>query len=75
MHPGDIFLVGTDGLNDARNSQNQYFGYDRLQKMVEALAHLPAQEIAQTIVCTVSDFAERGRQVDDQTLIVLKCLA
>jgi sigma-B regulation protein RsbU (phosphoserine phosphatase) len=72
---GDVFVVGTDGLSDARNPRMEYFGYDRLRMMVESLTCHPAREIAETIICTVTDFADKGLRIDDQTLIVLKCLA
>ena len=35
--PGDLFVIGTDGLTEARNARNESFGYHRLVALVEEL--------------------------------------
>jgi phosphoserine phosphatase RsbU/P len=70
--PGDLLIVGTDGLNEARNGHDEMFGYDRLVDLVESLAGLPAQEIGNHLYSTVQDFSGAHPQDDDQTLVVIK---
>jgi phosphoserine phosphatase RsbU/P len=72
FEPGDLLIVGTDGLNEARNAEDEMFGYDRLVDLVESLAALPAQAIGDHLYSTVHDFCGGQPQDDDQTLVVIK---
>jgi phosphoserine phosphatase RsbU/P len=72
---GDLLVVGTDGLNEARNAHDEMFGYDRLVDLVESVADLPAQEIGDYLYSTVQDFSGGQPQDDDQTLVVIKATA
>jgi phosphoserine phosphatase RsbU/P len=72
LQPGDVLVVGTDGLSEAHNSHDEMFGYDRLLQVVESLATRPAQAIADGLYQTVNTFSAGQPQDDDQTLVVLK---
>ncbi|MCB9135447.1 MAG: SpoIIE family protein phosphatase [Anaerolineales bacterium] len=72
--PGDVLLVGTDGLNETQNENQEMFGYDRLLELVNAVSHLPAEKIGQTLYEAVADFGVGQPQFDDQTLMVIKGL-
>jgi phosphoserine phosphatase RsbU/P len=72
FEPGDLLIVGTDGLNEARNAQDEMFGYGRLVDLVESLAALPAHAIGDHLYSTVHDFSGSQPQDDDQTLVVIK---
>ncbi len=69
---GDVLVVGTDGLNEAHNEQDEMFGYDRLLSIVNILANMPAKEIAHGLYHAVERFSDGHPQYDDQTLMVLK---
>jgi phosphoserine phosphatase RsbU/P len=73
LQPGDVFLIGTDGLCDIRNSTRKYFGYERLRQFLDGFSYRSAREIAETLLCVIKDFAGKEPQLDDQTLIVIKC--
>ena len=73
LHPGDVFLLGTDGLNEATNEQNEMFGCERLLALVAMLADKSAEEIAHGIYTAVREFGT-GELQDDQTLLILKCV-
>jgi sigma-B regulation protein RsbU (phosphoserine phosphatase) len=72
LEPGDVLVVGTDGLSEAHNAHDEMFGYDRLLEVVESLATRPAQAIADGLYQTVNNFSAGQPQDDDQTLVVLK---
>jgi sigma-B regulation protein RsbU (phosphoserine phosphatase) len=72
LEPGDVLVVGTDGLSEAHNAHDEMFGYDRLLEVVESLAVRPAQAIADGLYQTVNNFSAGQPQDDDQTLVVLK---
>ncbi len=72
--PGDLFVIGTDGLTEARNARNESFGYHRLVALVEELADQPAEEIASRVYHAVRSFGGDLAQQDDQTLVIIKRL-
>lgn len=75
LRSGDLLVIATDGLNEARNLQDKRFGYNRLLKLTKSLADRPARDIADALNGKVRDFSNGVSQEDDQTLVVLKSLA
>ncbi len=75
LSEGDVLVVGTDGLSEARNLLNEFFGYDRLLTLVESVADLPAAGISQAIFGHVTEFSFGHPQTDDQTVMVIKKVA
>ena len=75
VRPGDVLVVATDGLNEARNAQDELFGYVRLLELIESLADRSARHIADALFRTVQSFSAGKAQEDDQTLIVIKGIA
>jgi sigma-B regulation protein RsbU (phosphoserine phosphatase) len=72
LDPGDVLVVGSDGLSDARNQNNELFGYVRLLDLVESLTDKPARDIADGLLEKITGFAEGAPQEDDQTIVVIK---
>lgn len=72
LQPGDIMVIATDGMTDARNSQGDTFGDARLLELVNALAERSANDIGTELLSAVELFESGMRQEDDQTLLVLK---
>ncbi|MFZ0544101.1 MAG: SpoIIE family protein phosphatase [Candidatus Promineifilaceae bacterium] len=69
---GDVLVIASDGLNEARNGQNEMFGYNRLLRLIEDLAHKPAHQISEELFQAVDEFSAGLSQDDDQTVVVLK---
>lgn len=72
MQQGDIIVMGTDGIWEARNTQGDMFGKDRLRKCIEKHASLTAAGIASKVVLEIERFRGKAPQTDDITLIVVK---
>lgn len=72
FRPDDVMVIATDGLNEARNSRDEMFGYDRLMRLIESVAHKPANDIAKALYDAVDKFSNGTMQDDDQTMIVMK---
>ena len=72
IQPGDLLVIATDGLNEARNAHDELFGHGRLMSLVTSLAHKPAQEIAETLYDEVEAYSAGHMQDDDQTMVVLR---
>lgn len=70
--PGDVLLAATDGLNEARNSEGDMFGYERLIELVDELADKTSSEILDEVMAAVIEFSEGQEQEDDQTILILK---
>ncbi len=74
LAPGDVVLIGTDGIWEAANPAGELFGKDRLRRIISASAARPAGEIRAAVVAAVHDFRAAEPQKDDITLVVVKAL-
>jgi sigma-B regulation protein RsbU (phosphoserine phosphatase) len=72
MRPGQLCLLGTDGIWEARNEQGEFFGKDRLQAILRENAQLDAKMIATAVIDAVEDFREEAGRSDDVTCVVVK---
>src|SRR5438874_2409710 len=72
LEPGDIVIFHSDGIAETMNSEGQFFGTERLRKLVEAHHALTATEISDLILREVDWFAQSAPLSDDRTLVVLK---
>lgn len=68
---GDAYFLYTDGITEARNSQGDEFGLDRLMKSVRG-AGRSAQEYSDRILADLASFTRGAEQHDDVTLVTLR---
>jgi phosphoserine phosphatase RsbU/P len=71
-NPGDVMVIYTDGIVEARNKEQEEYGEDRLREMLTQTYHLEADDIKYAIVNDVTEFSQDMPIHDDQTLIVIK---
>jgi sigma-B regulation protein RsbU (phosphoserine phosphatase) len=71
----DILVAATDGLNESFNADGEMFGYERLLKTVETLAHLSSKQIGNELLKAINQFTRGYVQSDDQTFIIIKGVA
>jgi|GEM_PF-5801305 len=69
---GDVFLLLSDGVIEARNERGEEFGEERLEQLL--LFHNPgsAQAIKESIMGSIDNFTNSRAQFDDFTLCVVK---
>lgn len=72
LAPGDVLLVYSDGLPEARNEAGDFFGEARLRALLAKLDDLPAAEVGELLLTAVERFIEEARPSDDLSLIVLR---
>ena len=72
LDPGDVVIFHSDGIAETMNSEGQFFGTERLRKLVETHHELTATEISDLILREVDWFAQSAPLSDDRTLVVLK---
>jgi hypothetical protein len=68
---GDLFVVATDGILEVANKRGEEFGVGRLNDLIAAGPHDPLPQLAARILTAARNF---GRQFDDQTLLLVRCL-
>jgi len=70
LHSGDCLVLYTDGVTEARNSDGEEFGEERLQELLILGHRLHATELRDRVMSAVKEFSE-GQSHDDATLMVL----
>ena len=69
---GQIILIGTDGIWEARNGSGDVFGKEQIKKIMRSEAHLSAKHIISAIIERYEKFLYPQTPEDDATLVVLK---
>ncbi|MBN2129133.1 MAG: SpoIIE family protein phosphatase, partial [Sedimentisphaerales bacterium] len=72
LAPGDVLVVGTDGIHEAQDLQGQFFGKPRFLEAIRSQASLSADEICDAVIDDVTQFVHPASRTDDITLIVIK---
>ena len=75
LAPGDLMVVFSDGLTEARNEVQMFFGDDRLRALLPSLRNLSAEAVGRRLLQAVEDFSGEARPHDDLSMIVVKRLA
>ncbi|WP_082017146.1 PP2C family protein-serine/threonine phosphatase [Hymenobacter sp. DG25B] len=71
-NPGDVMVIYTDGIVEARNAEQEEYGEERLRQMLEKTYYLQADEIKEAILEDLGEFSYGQPIHDDQTLLVIK---
>lgn len=72
LKPGDILIVGTDGLWEARNRDGEMFSVERFRQVMATWHQKSAAEICSSMLERVKKFAGHDESEDDMTLVVAK---
>jgi sigma-B regulation protein RsbU (phosphoserine phosphatase) len=75
LRPGQVILVGTDGVWEMPNTAGEQFGKDRLREALRGAASGTAEEIVQHILERLTTFRGDCRPVDDVTFVIIKMRA
>jgi sigma-B regulation protein RsbU (phosphoserine phosphatase) len=68
---GDILLAYSDGILESRNSEDEEFGYERLEAQLRHSATSSAESTLFSVLGAVQDFAACP-QADDMSLVVVR---
>ncbi len=72
-HPGDVLVLFSDGITDARNPEGAELGYQRLAGFVRDNLHiLSARDLTLKILASLAEFTESSSFEDDATLVVVR---
>ena len=77
LEPGNTLVLYTDGITEAENEQGDFFGRQRLLRVLEAQASVPRPHrhavlhIKEALLQEVRQFRGAAPQHDDMTLVIL----
>lgn len=72
LSPGQIIVLGTDGIWEARNAQGQMFGKESIRRILKAKVDCDANSIREAIVDALIQFLGDAKTEDDITLVIIK---
>lgn len=75
LNTGDILVLYTDGVTEARNPAKEQFGEEKLQKLLSKHRSLSPDELKDKIYKAIRKHTKGAEQQDDITLLILKVLA
>jgi phosphoserine phosphatase RsbU/P len=70
--PGDLFVLFSDGILDARNRAGELFGRTRLEKIVSGIMDTPIETVVDAIFTAVAAHSSGVETFDDQTVVALR---
>lgn len=72
FHPGDAFVMYTDGITEATNEKDEEFGMNRLEEHLSASLKLSVGKINQQVIDALEKFSGTTKNIDDLTLVTVK---
>ena len=72
LTPGDTFVLFSDGVSEAMNNEDGFYGEDRLLAALTDAAGATPAEIARRVLADVRAFAAGAKQSDDITVVAAR---
>jgi sigma-B regulation protein RsbU (phosphoserine phosphatase) len=72
LKPGDLVMLCSDGVTEARNVDGDEFGGNRLAMLLRDTHGHDPESVLDRVLAAVRDFAGREPQTDDVTALVLR---
>jgi sigma-B regulation protein RsbU (phosphoserine phosphatase) len=72
LEKGQIIVLGTDGVWEARNSQGKMFRKESVYEIIQQYNSKSANDIMEAIIKTLRQFQEGTKLEDDMTLVIIK---
>ena len=74
LRAGDVVILVSDGVTEARSRTGTFYGEERLVAMLERkdLSQLGSEAIVNEILSAVRTFSDRASQHDDLTVVAIK---
>lgn len=72
LRKGDTVVFYTDGVPEAMNNENKFYGFERFEELLKQHQSQGAKELKDRVVFDVQAFAGKTEQPDDMTVVVVK---
>jgi serine phosphatase RsbU (regulator of sigma subunit) len=69
---GETLVLYTDGLTEAMNADEGFFGDEAFRQTIRSCLHLPVESICSKILRAVAQFEGDAPRADDITLLILR---
>lgn len=70
--PGDIMVLYTDGITEAKNDKGDEFGYDRLSEVLVEVRRDNPRQIQEQLIKRLYEFSGTSNINDDYTTMIVK---
>ena len=74
MYPGDLLILYTDGISEAKDRRGRHFTRDRIRAAIEDCPRQEPQTMIDSIIGMVDQHRGNVERSDDETLLVLQPL-
>lgn len=71
LEKGDRLLLYTDGATEAHNKNNEMYGIERVEKMLEDTRDCSGEKTLSRVIDDINDFAKDVSQFDDITMVIM----
>ncbi|MBS0206119.1 MAG: serine/threonine-protein phosphatase [Planctomycetes bacterium] len=75
LEPGDIFVLYTDALTEARSPEGRLLGEEGLLQMVSSIETSSVRELSQELLARLRDYAGHQPADDDVTILAMRYTA
>jgi sigma-B regulation protein RsbU (phosphoserine phosphatase) len=72
LAPGDVVIVYSDGVTEARNAAGEEYGRDRLRDLVADRHGAEPDTLLEVLLASIRNFVGTEPQSDDITVLVLR---
>ncbi len=72
LEPGELVVVGSDGVIEQEDPDGQLFGDRRLKSYIDRFRARPLHQLGPGVLRAVDRFAEQRPAIDDRTLLLLR---
>jgi serine phosphatase RsbU (regulator of sigma subunit) len=69
---GDIMVLYTDGITEAKDRKNEEFGYERLAQIVQEAKTLSPKEMQDHLISRLYEFSGTNNINDDYTTMIVR---
>lgn len=70
--PGDLIILYTDGITEAKNKQGEFFGVRKLEEVIKKNIELGPSDLLNKIYQKIQEFTDGEPPRDDITLLIIK---
>ena len=72
LNPGDTIFLYTDGVTEANNDYNGFYGEDRLKNILNKYKGQELNKIISEIKNDIDEFCNSQEQFDDITMFIIR---
>ncbi len=72
LEPGDVLVLYSDGVTEARDESDDEYGEERLVSFLKKNRSMDPERLVESLIRTVHEFSKDGKPGDDVTVAVIR---